>query len=408
MEKFSLHKWKPVLCKNAADIEDFLKKSLIPGKKISAVRTIGMANNFTPFSISLILEELKNKGFSDGEIYSEKFYSGKLMPLMAEIFEPVIFVFEDSSTFEIMNAKYQNGILVAANQISPYSTEGLNCPNYNSEYFFRKFKGMSFSGKILHNILNPDKVFQDNVFAFQLERNGLPADFFAAIECAFSISAHKDSMFSFGIKSSCSQKDYISVPAEEYLNAATGIEQARIIEGHGPGGVFEISPYSFEKDFEDIISIESGDIEDYLIYFLHKHYDPKLYINQPEKLERHLYEKDKRPFDWHGPNGFTAESMRLVLKEIKHSLNLLETDYDNPELDGLKKAFIGGNKDIPCFDSRPILAEEPKDDAARQKQLAEISKKAWIAIDFYRRFAERIETMLELCPDCEGIEFFGP
>ena len=179
------------------------------------------------------------------------------------------------------------------------------------------------------------------------------------------------------------------------------------MEGHDPGSVFEIVPYAAgaeDESWSELISIDMYDFEEYLMYFFHKYHDPGLRTNKPKRWDG--YEVGKRPFDWYGVNGFTAESMRLVLKDIKDALNMLETDYDNPELDGLKKAFIFENKDIPACDIRKIIG--PKNEAERQERLAEIRKQAWVAMDFYRRFVPRIETMMERCHNCEEIVFYGP
>ncbi len=407
MEKFSLQKWNPIECKNASEIEQVLIQFDIPGKTISAVHVIGMAKNFRPYDISLIVEDLKKEGFSEEDIFTGRVSgSSKRLPLVADIYEPVVFVFDDGSTLELMNSKFSKAVLVAANQISPYCSEGLNHSNFHSEYFFRILKGMSFSGHVERFVLDPDTVHNETLFALALEKNGVPSDFYAAITCNFSISGNC-SEFSFGIKSVKQQdrEDYLSVPTEEYYNAAINIDQAYILEGHDPGSVFEIVPYAAgveDETWSELISIDMYDFEEYLMYFFHKYYDPGLRTNKPERGDG--YEVGKRPFDWYGVNGFTAESMRLVLKDIKDSLNMLETDYDNPKLDGLKKAFIFENKDIPVCDIRKIIGPENDE----EKRIATIRRLAWIAMDFYRSFVPRIETMMERCHNCEEIVFYGP
>ena len=83
-----------------------------------------------------------------------------------------------------------------------------------------------------------------------------------------------------------------------------------------------------------------------------------------------------------------------MIVEIRKVEQLLATEYDNPDLSGIKKYFSGYS-----------IGYEGEKGAAEQSYIKE---NIHIVIDFYRRFCDRIEAMMARCPEYDLISFMGP
>lgn len=73
------------------------------------------------------------------------------------------------------------------------------------------------------------------------------------------------------------------------------------------------------------------------------------------------------------------------------------TDFDNPMLGEIKKNF-----------SPYTFSPETSGKLSEKKKNELYQKNIDLAIDFYIRFADRIESMLVEQPDCNVISFAGP
>jgi hypothetical protein len=82
-----------------------------------------------------------------------------------------------------------------------------------------------------------------------------------------------------------------------------------------------------------------------------------------------------------------------MLAEIRTTADMLQTDFDHPELAGLREQFSVSTfaPDMDCRD----LSDQDKQETIR----ANIG----IAVDFYGRFCRRVESMLEFAPQYEQI-----
>ncbi|MBO4556952.1 MAG: hypothetical protein J5706_09340, partial [Elusimicrobiales bacterium] len=140
MERFDIHKWKPTECRKVEEIEAALRKFNAIGKKIISLRAIGAAANLNYWEDCYEID----KAIKKAEKQCDKHI---LAPLRADIFEPVIFTFEDGSTLEILS-KGEGKLLIASNQIPHGITEGLNHSNFDSEWLFRKIKNSALTGQV--------------------------------------------------------------------------------------------------------------------------------------------------------------------------------------------------------------------------------------------------------------------
>ena len=132
------------------------------------------------------------------------------------------------------------------------------------------------------------------------------------------------------------------------------------------------------------------------MYFLLKYYDKTLPYHNVNKLEQKETEFQSYLYD----NLYTYSAMREMIAEIRQCADLLENDYFNKILDPVKKNISPYFLNYRDGRTYPEIPKEGYDEIVR--------KNIWPAVDFYRRFAERMETVMERCPHCDLISFEGP
>lgn len=160
------------------------------------------------------------------------------------------------------------------------------------------------------------------------------------------------------------------------------MRQIEIVEGHDSGSCFWIRPVRLARQGEsslfgvhecerEEVSIEEDYVDNYLYFFLEKHYD--------EALSEPFRGEDCGPgFAWNlEHNVYSYKAVKKMLVEIRAAAALLSERPDAPKLLELKSCF-GACNDLP------------------------------VVIDFYERFCRRMETMLRAAPDYEMISFMGP
>ena len=180
--------------------------------------------------------------------------------------------------------------------------------------------------------------------------------------------------------------------------------QIEIKEGHDYSSYFWFRPVIITegKDYwednvielEEEISIEEEDVRDFLYYFLSKYFDKELPCNG---MRDDGFGNKVDYFEWYLTfNFYTYETMRKMLLEIDEVATLLETDYNNPVLDDIKKGyyiFSMCSRDDPDYISHNNAA---------------IEKHIHVVIDFYRRFTKRMRQMMDNNPNATIISVMGP
>ena len=124
-----------------------------------------------------------------------------------------------------------------------------------------------------------------------------------------------------------------------------------------------------------------------MIEFLYKYFDQSIQDD----------DHDRDGFDGYGGNLYSRESMRKIIEEIRETVALLQTDFDNPKLAVIKKHF-----------SPYTFSPETSGKLSEKKKNELYRENVDLAIDFYTRFANRIESMLIEQTDCDLISFAGP
>ena len=162
----------------------------------------------------------------------------------------------------------------------------------------------------------------------------------------------------------------------------------------------------FEEFRGEKISIAEDDISHFLYYFLDKYFDREFeYFRRGgdcgTRFVWYLERDIENRFVWYcEDNIYTYATVRAMIAEIRSVAEMLKNDFDNPALTELKSRFRyifdeNGNK-MSIHD----MNSQEKDESVR----ADID----ITIDFYERFCQRMEAMMELAPQYDQISFQGP
>ena len=179
-----------------------------------------------------------------------------------------------------------------------------------------------------------------------------------------------------------------------------------IKEGSDPSSYFDFTPVIIEKTskiteddtkyLEEKFVIEEGDIECFLFYFLKKYFDENLLYNREryDECEGYIHHFEFYLTD----NFYNYETLEKMCDEILEVARLLETDYNNVQLDGVKEFF---SVFYLCDREDPDYLNRNTSKEAMQRHVG-------VAIDFYRRFVDRIRKMMKNNPNTDLISVMGP
>jgi hypothetical protein len=405
-QRFDWHQWNATTCTTAEEIERFLSDNNVYGKKIRSVNVIGMAENMEKSNYTRQLRTtLANAGVSYELMDSGNFpqMEQTLLPCEVSVCEPVVITFEDDSTLELQI--YRNGaVKIAVNQISASLNDGINFSNFNANLLFEKLTGCSIRGI---SLIDRKTESQSGRSAYVEKRSRRKLQFDIAGENGFYLENSYDNWYRFGL---CEHHRYTEFGWEtakvtfKTLKAATfKKQQIAIVEGHDSSSFFWIMPVKaisksqgWKVDVEEYrpeeISIEEDDVGSMLYYFLDQIFDPAL--QEPFRD----VEMEGLNFKWNLEyNVFTYDSIKKMIATIREYAQLLQSDYDNPKLAPLKEGFYACQFDREYY----YYKERPSEDET-------IRNNIYVAIDFYERFCNRMERMMEHTPQFGLISFMGP
>lgn len=180
--------------------------------------------------------------------------------------------------------------------------------------------------------------------------------------------------------------------------------EIEIVEGHDPSSYFWFRPVIVDKkdkitwdnvkELDDEFSIEEGNIDCFLAYFLFKHFDSDLYYNQ-HRYE--CYEGYIEHFEWYLTHNFyTYETLSKMLNDIESAADMLKKDYYNPMLAPIKERF-----------SIFYMCEQNHPDWINGNKMA-IEDHVDVVIDFYNRFVARVRKMMIDNPQTNLLSIMGP
>lgn len=410
MEHFDWHKWNPDFYKTPEEMDAALDSFGVKGKEIATVHVNGVAENMLPWSSTQIMRQtLAEAGVPYEDIDSGKYpVDTTLVPHEVEICEPVVIVFTDGTTFEFM-PRNAEGLLMSVNQISPDTLDGTNNHNFDSDAFFSCLCGRAIRDiqTIKRNTISMGKssahpeTRYNITFQFWLKGDRESGDF------GFFVWQRWEGWFKFGVTL---QNHFMelgnktaTVPFSLVKSVAGNTRQIMIVEGHDSSSYFWIMPvkpskearFGMEEYRKEEISIEEDDVFTFLYYFLNKYFDDTF----PYEEIRPDYCGNR--FEWNLEyNVYSYETMRIMLQDIEECIDLLEHEFDDPYLVGVKERFKWNYFD-PDGDN---WNKRPSDIEAETI----IRNNIHVATDFYRRFVWRIRAMMESSPDYDLISFMGP
>ena len=184
-----------------------------------------------------------------------------------------------------------------------------------------------------------------------------------------------------------------------------------IVDGHDSSSYFWIMPARI-IDYEDTgaldsvakmrsveISIEEGNVDQYLTPFLYEHFD--------EELEANKNRNDVSGFEWYlEHNFFTFDQMAHILKDIADTIDALvsgkETEYTK------KLRIKRGIETYQLLYAENLNEEEVA--AYNANRPTEDDTEVELIVDFYQRFLYRMEYMMKVGKEkgYDLISFMGP
>lgn len=198
-----------------------------------------------------------------------------------------------------------------------------------------------------------------------------------------------------------------------------------IVDGHDGSSYFWIMPvrvvdYSNTNGIDNVaemrsaeISIEEDDVAQYLTPFLDKHFDTELEANK-KRVEGYWIDDEGiehaspvSGFEWYlTHNFFTFDSMEEILKDIRDTIDALSSRKENEFTVKLRKKR--GTATYKLLYAKDLSEEQIKEYNANRPK--EDDTEVALLLDFYHRFAYRMEYMLKIGKE-KGynlISFMGP
>lgn len=180
--------------------------------------------------------------------------------------------------------------------------------------------------------------------------------------------------------------------------------EIKIINGQDPSSYFCFFPVEIPYPdkvvwdeiigYDDVFSIEEGDVDCFLSYFLFKFFDKELIYNK-NRFECGKYMNTG--FEWYlTHNFFTYDTLRNMVTEILEVAKLLLSDFDHPSLTNIKEQY-----------SIFYMCPQDCNDWIQGKQ-SSMRQHIGVVVDFYHRFSARLTTMMNNNPSTNILSIMGP
>ena len=417
MNPFDIQEWKPTFCKTEEELKTFWEEHQIARKTIMKINAIGIALNMDGWALGeRIQETLSSAGVTDElmqKVYKDwDWYDNIQLNAELKLWEPIVLVFEDRSTVELMI--FPDGVLgVSVNQIDPDTTEGTNHGDCDANILFsemlsRKCRRPEFCHRISYQGSGEGERVQREEYAFVFTLSGDP-------DLRFFIRAGHDSAFTCGLISRYKfnwEQNIHKIPMGRINDSLKYIRQIPILEGENTSSYFAICSLTVEKEeknpryswetkdyYQYRMMIEEDNVQFFLFYFLYKYFDEDY---NKKYAGRDLY-NSVRFERWADRNLYSYPTMKKMLEEIEEKARLLQEDFDNPELKELIDDFS-----ISHFLPDELWGLPDQEDWNEEKRREIIRENLGIALDFYARFVKRVRKLMERNPDSDCICFTGP
>ncbi len=390
MMRYDKHLWKAKTYSTPEEIRKGLRSFRLKNKVIKRVDFIGVSRIDTRIFPLLYNAGVPFKCAADLEKQWEH-TNDRSLPCEAELCEPIVITFEDNTTFEFLPMP-GGALKMSVNQLSG-GMMGLNHKTADATKLFRQLVGARIDHVTVRHFTmeeyNPYSTRTTYRYTFQFYTAFSETRDFGE-NCGFELSYRCGAWYTVRLTDQCCFFHEGNVTAKikygDLRKALIPSRQIEIIEGHDGSSYFWIAPIrqdknkdrKVEKYIEEEISIEEDDVSRYLFFFLNKYFDRNFpYICRDEEY--------RVAFEWNlEHNIYTYADVKKMLEEIKSVSKMLQEDFDNPSLDGVKKYM------------------------RLDKEGVTVSEYVSAAVDFYDRFCRRMEAMMENAPQYELISFMGP
>jgi hypothetical protein len=355
MKRFNITKWEAATYNTCEEIEKAVADFGIIGKKLKKIQPIGEVHINLDFPIN----------------YNE-YYDWRL-----KLHEPVVFTFEDNSTFEIMPTS--DGLLRMNVNTKPiYKADGKLKSNFNPKPLF--------SGTYENQIESFAKLDITRTIPMYILRLG---------NYRITVSHHLEHYDYYDLWMTYSGRPDkvlgVHIAESFDINKYSEIE---IIPGRNRGGSFNfhivsaehekavgIYPYA-DESWNDLFDITEEETADFLFPFLQKHIAEDV---QRELLPEPIYEYEG--LEYWGWNYYTFAQVRAIIADLREAAELLKTEpYEKAYPDLYARFFDRWGLGFNYF--------------AYKHERREFLKTC--VPDFYERIALRLEKMITEAP--EGFE----
>ncbi len=390
MTHYDKYTWNAKIYSTPKEIIDGLKSFKLNNKVIKRVDFIGVSQIDTRLYTLLYNAGVPFETVADLENKWE-YIGDMLLPCEARLCEPTVITFKDNTTFEFLPMP-DGALKMSINQLSG-DMIGLNHKTADATKLFRRLVGAKIdSVTVRHFTMEEYDTYDTRTvcrYTFQFHTKFSKYREFGE-NCGFEIFYRSGGWYAVKLTNQhCFSYEGNETAQIRYADISSALlpkNQVEIIEGHDYSSYFWIMPVrqdatlcsKVEEHTEEEISIEEDNVYEYLYYFLGKYFD-----NSFPYICRDSYCKDGFEGNLEH-NIYTYTDVKKMLAEIKGVARMLQEDFDNPMLDGVKKRMR--------FDRKNITTKESVS----------------MAIDFYDRFCRRMEAMMKNAPQYELISFMGP
>lgn len=385
-ERFDFFEWSAPYYETSEEVHAALTRINLEGKTLKSINAIGSCRIMDSERSLYHIIRLAGINLEEDVRETYEYIDKVLVPWELDSCEPVQLVFDEGTSLEILPIE-AGGARIGINSIPVGLVDGLNRSNVDTNVFFRELLGKKLSNIKLYVDTTSREViskytYKSKEYKIEFSFGGTRKLILSAGSYSwYEIAATGEFLETLGLPD--------RVPFKRKKQSMKKDQQAEIeiTNGRARGGVFLIYALGNNDtiDFTDLdcfgISIDNLDVEIYLSHFLYKYYNPE--------IQKRLDWEDPE-FDWNDSNIYTFADMRQMIAEIREVAKLLQKDYDNPILKSVKAYWFVSSKDI----------SEQESNNLRREKVPE-------AVDFYERFCDRIDKMMEL-PGTEIISFTGP
>lgn len=402
--RYDFFKWSAPIYETPEEVVRFMTDLRLGHKVVKSVSVIGAVDEIGGRERNNIYETLSRLGYTLEEL-SENGYDRMdkvLLPRKATIFEPVQIIFEDGDTLDFLPMQH-GGARIAMNTIPAGLTYGMNRSNFDAHRLFGKpLKGAKIQNFSMETVETSTRNYsRRNVNDTRLKRPDIHTAKTYIFEFSNGYRLHIKAEFgNYVLKlfQSYREEALIGYPRLKEIEKTVLQVEIETTDNH-----MAFVPFNNKKE-KELCShprhrysnwhfyTDDYKVSDFLIEILYRYYDESLQTN-PD-----YYRWENEGFDWYGSNLYTYESVRKMITDIRRTAELFEADPCDAALADIKKRFSVYDFNGGDYDQN-YSAEE---------KVSIINENIHVAVDFYRRFAERLETLLRENADCDMICISGP